>query len=77
MDKGLLVIAGERKTPAESAGARESVYANERFLGSFRRVVNLPEDADPTQVEATLKEGVLHVRVAKRESSKPRQIVVN
>lgn len=83
VDKGLLVIAGERSAPAASPGARdarearESVYAKERFVGAFRRVVNLPEDADPTRVEATLREGVLRVSVAKRESSKPRQIVVN
>ena len=37
----------------------------------------LPEDADPARVDASFRDGVLHVTVAKRESSKPRQITIN
>ena len=77
VDKGLLVIAGERKSEAAQPGERDSVYAQERFNGSFRRVVSLPEDADPTKVDAKLRDGLLHISVAKRESSKPRQVTVN
>jgi HSP20 family protein len=78
IDKGLLVIAGERAAPDGAKGPEgESVHAQERFAGRFRRVVSLPEDADPARVEARLREGVLHITVAKRESSKPRQITVN
>jgi HSP20 family protein len=40
-------------------------------------VISLPEDADPAKVEAKFRDGVLHVTVAKRESSKPRQITIN
>jgi len=40
-------------------------------------VISLPEDADPAKVEAKFRDGVLHVTVAKRESSKPRQISVS
>jgi HSP20 family protein len=58
-------------------GERASVYANERFSGPFRRVVSLPEDADPSRVEASYRDGVLRISVAKRESSLPRRIEVN
>jgi len=37
----------------------------------------LPEDADPTRVEASYRNGVLKIVVPKRESSKPRQIQVS
>jgi len=77
VDNGLLVIAGERKNEAGQRGERDTVYAQERFNGSFRRVVSLPEDADPAQVNASLREGLLHITIAKRESSKPRQVTVN
>jgi HSP20 family protein len=78
VDRGLLVIAGERQTNSEGArGQGETVYAQERFAGAFRRVVSLPEDADPNRVDARLRDGVLQVTVSKRESSKPRQITVN
>jgi HSP20 family protein len=52
------------------------VYAQERFAGPFRRVVSLPEEADPTRVNASYREGFLRVSVGKRESSKPRRIEV-
>jgi HSP20 family protein len=77
IDRGLLVIAGERKSDLPPPDARASVYANERFAGPFRRVVSLPEDADPARVDASYRDGVLRVRVAKRESSLPRRIEVN
>ena len=77
VDKGLLVIAGERNGDGSHEGGRENVNAQERFAGSFRRVISLPEDADPAKVDAKLRDGLLRVTVAKRESSKPRQIAVN
>jgi HSP20 family protein len=90
VDKGLLVISGERATDAttraDGNGQEQNkgqgqggqvVYAQERFAGSFRRVVSLPDDADPAKVDARLRDGVLHITVAKRESSRPRQITVN
>jgi len=77
VDRGLLVIAGERKTEVPEAGDSTSVYAQERFTGSFRRVVSLPDDADPAKVDASYRDGILRVTVAKRESSRPRQIDVS
>ena len=77
VDRGLLVIAGERKSQLPAQAERASVYANERFSGKFRRVVSLPEDADPNRVDAKYRDGVLRISVAKRESSLPRRIEVN
>jgi len=57
-------------------GERSSVYANERFAGRFKRVVSLPEDIDPSKVEATCRDGVLRITVARRESAQPRRIEV-
>ena len=80
VEKGILAISGERpangNAPAAKSGER-NVYASERFAGKFRRVIALPEDAEPSRVEATYRNGVLKVVVPKRESSKPRQIPVS
>jgi HSP20 family protein len=74
-DRGLLVIAGERKRELpETDGV--VMYAQERFTGSFRRVVTLPEDADPARIDATYRDGVLRISVARREASRPRRIEV-
>ena len=77
IDKGLLVVAGERGNDIPESDDRISVYAQERFTGPFRRVVSLPEDADPGRVNASYRDGFLRVSVGKRESSKPRRIEVN
>lgn len=76
VDKGLLVVAGERKAE-QPVNDQVTVYAKERFEGAFRRVVSLPEDADPAAISATYRDGLLRVTVARRESSKPRQIQIH
>jgi HSP20 family protein len=74
IQQNLLTIAGERRLITE-AGA--SYFRKERYDGDFRRAVTLPEDVDPERVEANYEDGVLHIRVMRRESSKPRKIQVN
>jgi HSP20 family protein len=46
VDKGLLSIAGER-TPQQALPEGTRQYAQERFSGSFRRVIELPLQAGP------------------------------
>ena len=77
IDKGLLSIVGERKSELPQIAERGSVYANERFGGAFRRVINLPDEVDSSKVQANYANGLLRITLAKRESSKPRRISVN
>ena len=74
IDRGLLIISGERESALPAAGQECSLYAQERFSGPFRRVINLPDDVDPSKVDASYKDGVLRVTLHKREASKPRRI---
>ena len=85
IDKGLLTIAGERKParPDASGDTRDDqtrddirTYAQERFTGAFRRVIELPQNADPDKVQARYTNGCLSITVGKREASKPRAITV-
>ncbi|MDR5806633.1 Hsp20/alpha crystallin family protein [Caballeronia sp. LZ001] len=77
IEKGLLLISGERQNAARSDNAEQTrTYAQERFNGSFRRAIELPRDADPDKVQARYANGCLTVSVGKRESSKPRAIAV-
>ena len=76
VDKGLLTISGQRETATPRQSDTLTVYARERSSGGFRRVVNLPDDADPERVSATYRNGVLRVSVQKREASKPRRIEI-
>ena len=47
-----------------------------RRVGQFDYRVTLPGQADPDQVEATLHDGVLTVRVPKPEQARPRRVEV-
>lgn len=77
IDKGLLTISGERKRIAPEESSDETrVYAEERFVGAFRRVVELPQHADPNKVNARYVNGCLTISVGKSEASKPRSITV-
>jgi len=77
VDKGLLTIAGERRTAPPETAPKTNVYARERVDGAFRRVIALPEDADPERVDASYRDGVLRIRVQRREAARPRRIEVS
>lgn len=76
IDKGLLTISGEREAVSAEGAAERRPYAQERFTGSFQRVVELPTNADPDNVEAHYVNGCLSIRIGKHESSKPRSISI-
>jgi HSP20 family protein len=76
IDKGLLTISGERNAPQRDASDDAKVYAQERFTGAFRRVIELPPHADPANVKARYVNGCLTVSVGRSEASKPRAITV-
>ena len=73
IQQNLLTISGERRAPREE---NANYYRKERFDGRFRRLITLPDDVDPEQVEAHYRDGVLEIHVKRREVSRPRQIEV-
>jgi HSP20 family protein len=68
-----LTISGERKPP-EGSGAH---HRRERRFGRFSRTIQLPEELDPGKATAECRDGVLTVRIARREETKPRKIAVD
>lgn len=68
-----LSIKGQRPLQRDDDA---SYFRKERYDGSFHKLVNLPEDVDADKVEARYENGVLHLVIQRRESSKPRQITV-
>jgi HSP20 family protein len=73
IQQNLLTISGERRLIMEEGA---DYFRKERYDGAFHRVVTLPEDVDPEQVEAGYRDGVLRITIKRREASKPRQIEV-
>lgn len=77
LERGMLTIAGERKSRLPEAGQPSTLHINERFAGAFRRVINLPEDADPDAVQARVKDGLVHITIQRRAAAQPRRITVH
>lgn len=73
IQQNLLTVAGERRLPVEEGA---EYYRKERYDGAFRRVVTLPDDANPDQVEAGYRDGVLHISIKRRAAARPRQIEI-
>jgi HSP20 family protein len=48
----------------------------ERTYGAFHRSFSLPGSVDAEKVRAEMKDGILEVRLGKREQAKPKQITV-
>jgi HSP20 family protein len=69
-----LILRGERKIPSEEK--QVNFHRREREAGFFRRVVALPGRVQVDKVEATSKDGILTIKLAKPEEVKPRKIQV-
>lgn len=62
-DQGRLTISGERKFEQERHDRR--YHMMESSYGSFYRSFQLPQAADPSKIDASFDNGVLHVHVPK------------
>jgi len=71
----LLAVAGE-KSAVRKEGDEGTWHIVERTFGSFRRSFQLPTNVQEDKIEATLTNGVLHVRVPKMELPKAKKIEV-
>jgi HSP20 family protein len=71
-----LTIRGEKKEEKEKK--EKEVYRRERAYGSFRRVMELPDDVDADKIDASFKKGVLTVNLPKTKEAqaKVKQIPV-
>ena len=74
VEDGVLYLSGARQFEKEEKGKR--YHRIERAYGSFTRSFALPDDADPQNVNAEFKDGVLNVRVAKDPNARPKSIEV-
>jgi HSP20 family protein len=74
LQNSVLTLKGERSFENKKEG--KNYYRVEREYGSFARSFTLPETADPAKVLAEYKNGILHVKVGKKEVAKPQKINV-
>jgi len=74
IEKNVLTLSGERNVEKEEV---DGTYRRvERQYGSFTRSFTLPETVDTENITADLKEGVLALRLPKKDAPTPRSISV-
>jgi HSP20 family protein len=71
----MLTIRGERKFEKEVN--EDNYFRVERAFGPFTRSFSLPNTVSSESVRADYHNGVLTLRMAKREESKPKQIKIS
>lgn len=74
INNDMVTIKGERKN--EEAVDHGSYYYQECYWGSFSRSVLLPVDIVAEKVEASLKNGILTIRLPKADTTKTKKIQV-
>jgi HSP20 family protein len=77
LERGVLSVAGERKSDLPGRDANASLHVNERFAGRFHRVITLSDDLDPSAVQARYRNGVLHISIKRLATAQTRRIPVN
>jgi HSP20 family protein len=73
-EDGALTVSAERERSTELS--EEKLYRFERRFGIFSRTIALPQGVEEEKIKADYRNGVLEVRIAKPEQSKPRRIEI-
>ena len=74
LHEDVLTIRGDKKSEREERKDRS--HWVERSYGSFSRSFTLPATAQPEEMKASFKDGVLRIEIPKKEAAKPRQISI-
>ena len=69
-----LLISGERRL--ENEEKNKNYHRMERSYGRFERQLALPQGVDPEKVDATYRNGLLTIEIAKKEEAKAKTIEV-
>lgn len=74
VENDTLAVSGERKR--EDEVKEEEFHRVERNSGKFYRAFVLPQDVDAKKINASMKDGILELRVPKPEVRKPKNIPI-
>ncbi len=75
-EDGMLIIEGERKRPEITNGKPKKYLYEECFWGKFSRKIILPEEVNVDKAKATVKNGILILRVPKKKQKVQKEIQI-
>ena len=74
MHDNILTIKGEKS--GEVKEENNNFHLCERHYGRFARSFRLPNPIEAKKIDATMKEGILTIALAKSEEAKPKEIEI-
>ena len=77
LEEDVLTIKAEKKEETEEGDKETTHYTRERRFGQYVRRMTLPGKVDTENITATLKKGVLEIKLPRAEEAKPKQIEIN
>jgi len=73
IENDMLEIRGVRKEP-EGDKSKKNYFFEECYWGSFSRKIILPKEVDNSRARASMKEGILIIKIPKIERERKRKI---
>jgi HSP20 family protein len=74
IDNDILMISSEKEDKKEEVNKKENYIRREFNYQTFSRTFSLPETIDEDKIEATYKDGILHVMIGKKEGIQKRSL---
>jgi HSP20 family protein len=76
LENDMLIIKAEKKEEKEEGEKGTTNYTRERRFGQYVRYMTLPTRVDTENITATLKKGLLEIKMPKAEEPKAKQIEI-
>jgi HSP20 family protein len=76
LDDNILTIRGEKKVEKEEDDKNKNYHVTERGYGVFYRAIQLPPGIDPSQIQATMSNGILKITIPKPAQNEAKKIEV-
>ena len=73
-DNNILMLEGTKEQKVENK--QENYVKKEIFYGSFKRMIQLPENIDQSKLETEFKDGILTITIPKIEVKKPKAKII-
>ena len=74
IENDMVIIRGNREKP--SGIEEKNYFYQECYWGPFSRQIILPVEGDPSRIKATMKDGILTLKIPKIERERKRKVEV-
>lgn len=74
IDNHILTVKGHKEEKSDEKN--KNYHMRERYYGSFQRSISLPANIKDEAIDAHFENGILHIKIPKKEQGKTRKIEV-